>query len=807
MHTPSLSSRVLPGLVLAALPWLAVGAQESEPGPPASPELPAGLIELFEIVDGFDTFPTGERPLQAERSDRLYPEEKLGYVIEESAEAVTLRYLDLSHERLPRQLEIEADEEGDPPQVLEGWFSIGPPDLDATVEGLLELLAIPRNDRPFQRRYVRLRQMASVEAEAVLLACYLARHGHPALAARIGAGLTDLRDARRELGYWLEGQLAREHARRDIAWEELLGRHERWLEAFPESVVADDVEVRVQGLRRLLAATPPGTTEGEPEDRLALARRLVFELRDAALTVPAERMPDFAGNDAWLDFIAPCLGETGPRTAVTALLDLGMDAVPALVEATGDPTPTRAAYYYQRGGSFGVLTVSEFADELLRAITRLTLSATPETGETSWREWWATAQGDPVRALELLVRQGTPDSLAAAEQLHERGALTTDALIEGVRAATNPWYREALTRFLLEDTSDAAREFLEEELGSGPLFHARCQLARAMLENGDRRGLDVMLVEWERREALDEVERHWLLELLLESGDVEIIVPALQQMASDGIGEWALLVNVLEDLPVRTILARVGEAGAPRVAAALQELAVSMLGERRGALLSSSSFAHRNGWVSMLDARPMDRVALFLSTTWPADFAFDPRQVARLRDQQILSLQNAWRRRQGLPPLQLDEAILQADREIPTDAIARTITAVRLRPGGLASHGVLGDHVRALLGTPLEDASLIGLLELAQEQVGEPGTMLEVICDRLPDGRGITLTLEKLRAPDEGDGTSLRAFVRSGTEVHLHESGGWWRASDEDRRLRFDAAVQAALAADTRAVVEIRLAR
>jgi len=68
---------------------------------------------------------------------------------------------------------------------------------------------------------------------------------------------------------------------------------------------------------------------------------------------------------------------------------LGVRAVPALIDAITNTTPTRCVYFsFYKGDSFWGHTVGQFAEDLLEEFGEVELYGLAQERQAEWRDWW-----------------------------------------------------------------------------------------------------------------------------------------------------------------------------------------------------------------------------------------------------------------------------------------------------------------------------------------------------------------------------------------------------------------------------------
>ena len=207
-------------------------------------------------------------------------------------------------------------------------------------------------------------------------------------------GLTDLvheiwnelprRNLRRKLADALVKRLTLDFMDRRVSWAQLLARHELWLDAFPDSPYAEGMETTKDRLRRVM-----GLERSRNARRKGMAG-LVANLRNEFCEI--RTLGSYRIN-AWC--LAPV--STGGERPVTEILKRGLVAVPALIAALEDGTPTRQVTYSCRfGGHFHARAVGELANDTLYELSGLRFWDADD-----WRKWFQVAKQGGIEGAVL----------------------------------------------------------------------------------------------------------------------------------------------------------------------------------------------------------------------------------------------------------------------------------------------------------------------------------------------------------------------------------------------------------------------
>lgn len=203
---------------------------------------------------------------------------------------------------------------------------------------------------------------------------------------------------------------------------------------------------------------------------------------------------------------SPELAEGGwgrGRAVSHRLVELGWEAIPALIELIDDPRPTRSLGYWRNFApdSYHVLTYGDCALQVLQQITgqsfyeRSSTSSYPSTDGPSptkkrAQAWWAeNGKGGPVEALARGVLALDRDSPGKAQRLLELDEARGLAVVREALARSTGWVRAALLDLLADRERPEDTPLLEAEVRSGSDIGCRVTAGQAL----HARGSDVWL--------------------------------------------------------------------------------------------------------------------------------------------------------------------------------------------------------------------------------------------------------------------------------------------------------------------------
>jgi hypothetical protein len=621
---------------------------------------------IIALIDRFDSLKTEDLAFVRVatgswlRYDDGTPENRyrFGFLEDGGKPTFTVRYLDLTRETL------KATPEGTPEHERVGHE---PWDIAQYARDVAKGLAEPDDWGPGY--YMSPSAPLGPRAEALLLARACARRGLKKEVEELFDAIGSLKEALSDLADGFRVLLAMEFADPTLTRADLLERHQRWLDAFPEDWSRKYVIERTKLLREMVAedrARKERVAQEKPTKEEGIAD-LLFSLRDELHPV----------KDWFVDgyFVATTAEkpEGGSRPS-DGLRKLGYDAVPALVEAITDQTLTRTVWYSSRhGGSFWIRPVGTFASELLEEESGLRFYGDDKERQAKWRSWWKTVseKGEETALAEIAAR-GDSASERAAKKLLERWPGRAEDVIQGIRRATNRHYRRDLVKIVSEVKAKSVTEFLLEELKKGPYVGARVDAARALLDRGRPDGLEMFVKEWatvanprqKRQPGVPETVRDFdfaiaqnaarqqMAEFLLASGDLEAARTVRRGLMSRSV---SVRIAVLESLD-RETLAGALERAKPGARDLLEREFERMLGEllednhrRQG----SFGFSYGDGFVTLRDPLVADLAACQLHELWPHRYIYNPKGPTELRKRRLAEVKNVWRKEFGLNPVEV----------------------------------------------------------------------------------------------------------------------------------------------------------
>jgi hypothetical protein len=393
------------------------------------------------------------------------------------------------------------------------------------------------------------------------------------------------------------------------------------------------------------------------------ARELVFQLRDQ----PGHQWSQPGACD-----IFDTLGGTRD-TPAHKLVELGYDAVPALIEALDDDRFSRAVgfgrdFYF----SHYVLTVGQCAGEILESISGLSLREPvysrglqtkdmPEVEKVraEARAWYAELEvWGEKRWLMDIVRKGNHPALARRlREKYPREAL--QVLIAGARAARSDYDRHALVREAGLIGGEDALRFLLTEVKEGPVFAGRQAAAVRLQERKRPEGLAAMLAEWgDRKFAREKTEWPWdpeaeLAGFLAQSGKPEAVAALAEGLARRPLDVRFAVVEAMRCDPIRVAFKNTNreDPEPSRLRAAVEALLVAALDDTE----QGFGWSYSRGGKGISNPHLCDMAADMLRKLDPSRYSYDLEAPWSQRRRDVVSLKNIWRQANKLPPLPFPE--------------------------------------------------------------------------------------------------------------------------------------------------------
>lgn len=758
-----------------------VGRRANGRGKPS----PAQPIRQLDSVDTLDTTTLlfvkvatrSSKPFDNEPSGDFY---KYGFLLRADENSFTVRCLDLT-ERTFESTPVGTDE-----SVRVGYTPQG---MAEYARLLANQLQNPDKDHGY---YFTPGRPMKPRGEAFLLARACEHRGLKAEAHALRQSLGDVDSAWKDVADGVCRSLVQKLADVDVSRPQLLSIYEAWLEVFGVLRIRANCPPGMEQLEELAAQLKLMVAEdkagGSPARSVDITPEgLVFQLRDEFHRVDEhvfDGQSDARANEQRND------------CPVARLIKLGHKAVPALLMALGDETPTRCVEYSSRfGGSLGVYTVGDLAEGTLEAISGLRFYGSGDERATQWRRWWndVSWRGE-VATLAERAALGGSHSKDAARRLISISPKSFEPVMAGARRAEDAYVRAGLIRLLTECESETVTKFLLEELRSGPFILPRVAAAEALLARGRTEGIATFIAMWQEPSLIVEKQnpgvpeavvnfdqamvtqraRRDLVRFLLSCGD-----PAAVSLVTTGVMKQPaevreVILFSMFDSTLSSLVERAKPDHVGLVENAIESALAHLLDDKT--VWTGSMFRNIDGMKFDLDhPRHCDIAACALSAYWPERYSFDSSGPGRLKDRRLVTLQNVWRQRQGLPSLPVEV-------EQPSGRHGNVVTMVTFTGDEQQPMPDLRRRVESLRGKPLTGASFVDLLLAALGSLpGRTGNVV-LLADRIGDGSGVhvDLAITPWSSKGDEDNVSSLSWLCAGDRRLEASSGGGARSSYSD---------------------------
>jgi hypothetical protein len=453
-------------------------------------------------------------------------------------------------------------------------------------------------------------------------------------------------------------------------WQDLLARHDTWLESFPRSSNHDAVQRTRTGIKKVLEIERElsrATADLESGRRtLAEAERI----RALVLNLRNERFPYAHRLVLGARDIHPeePVSTDGTRP-IDRLRAEGLKAVPALIDALGDRTLTRSLGYSSRLGNsdFRVLEFGRLAEDALIGISGAPVAvAAGEQRKQAWQTWLETARTRGIQATHArLIHRDGYLSFRAARSYVDRWPEDLDVILRAIESSPRAadtgyqYQRYSLLEHIARKTRDPrVNALLRTDLENTTAMF-RWWAADILLGQGDRAWIAKLVRHWQRtrqpmvigrEDAVGSTpERVVLVGILMRCGDPEAWNALGAAMDSPVIRLRVL--QGLQSTPRDVLIKHVAASDREAVDATLERILVGLLADDEPRIGLSPTWRSS----AMHAASFADIAACALAHYWPHRYQFDPAQTASVRRRQIVHLRNA-HRQEGepltpLPPL------------------------------------------------------------------------------------------------------------------------------------------------------------
>ena len=589
----------------------------------------------------------------------------------------------------------------------------------------------------------------------------------------------------RALGGWGNANISR---------PQLLAQFESVISNYPGSGYVEPAKTNADLLMRMISednahsrTAPTNFAQLPVEQQVS---KLIFQLRDQT---GWQSM-----NPGRVSVFEDPHGST--NTPAHQLARLGYVAVPQLITALDDSTPSRAMGWWYGN----ILTVGDCSEEILERIAGKSFLDNQLSGSMSdtnqlaatrkaIESWWAEARvkGEKEMLVEGVISpsQNTPAQADLLCQRYPEIAVAT--LIRG-----DSWVHATLVEKISRLNEPPVADFLNHEMTSQPVLEDRVRAAELLFNRGNVDVVPQMIRVWENlpKQKADG-EGGGLAEFLAHVDSV----PAIQALG------WGLRQRPVN---LRYIVTRsIGETNAwmvPNKASqatlnAIEEILVNTLDDTEE-LPGMTGLANMK---TVYDPRICDLAGYFLAQRWPNRYVFDLSPSLSVRDRQRVECQNVWRRTHNLPVFALPPP--------PTNHVtpdqATVVTAIEWADNSAKPSTYFEKSVEAFRGKPLDAKFFVAFLDDfgAAPELQASGLELEAVKDENLTGVLLKIRLLPGTAPTHSQiwDFSKRVVLDGKT---IHRSGGGdlgGRDSQAGSSVNFTESVAKALAASPKTPFEI----
>jgi hypothetical protein len=456
-------------------------------------------------------------------------------------------------------------------------------------------------------------------------------------------------------------------------WNVILKQYEQFDTRYPASTKLAHALESAELVRKMIAEE--AAHHPKPLDQMTHDEQVaedIYQLRYLSMSI----WSTMNGRPLKLIFVRGAKAEA----PVQRLLDLGLEAVPQLIEALDDRRFTRSKGP-TLSGAMGpsVVRVGDYAREILANLACREFSGNPAEVRHQAEAWWEEAKKKGEKQMLIdVVATGGRLGLDAARRLAEKYPDSAiDAINAGVRATKEKSSRGEFVELAGSLPGKASLAFLKLMLGAGNGIPAQVTAARALTARGEPGVVPVMIKAWhsaQPRLAADEPAIYQqagrLIAFLAKSGNPEAIDALGQAMRKTPIDERLAIVQVFQppgtnsssfavgnhspNFPLELADHFPGKAGSAvnppgKAGHAIESLLISALGDAERRFQMKGTFNQS----SYEDPRICDFAAAVLSARWPAKYQFRWSADAKECDAQISILRDKWRSEGATPRIHL----------------------------------------------------------------------------------------------------------------------------------------------------------
>jgi len=518
-------------------------------------------------------------------------------------------------------------------------------------------------DRPLGRREL------GKNGRVFALARHCASHGHLDLASRLCAHLlkqshagTPIKDVvERDFEWFITRRAFDAQGDLSLSRPEVLERFRVYLRAFPDEfpeACRKDMDLLEQMIKEDEEHARKQTKPLEKMTQQERIAELIWRLRD-------QRGYKFS-NPGTVDFFVERYGQDPdtPKFPASQLLDIGLDAVPRLVEAMTDTRFTRAmdpdwGQDYRVGDCAWVILQEIAARDFGWDQTKTVDQVGKETiaaAQAKVRKWLADFQkkGEKQMLIEGTAAGDESSPKQAARLIEKYPEAALKAVTEGARNAEG-WTRERLVQTAAALPGDGPVPFLLEEMNAG---EAPVLAATALLKRGRPEAVPAMIALWNKEKTRQGSSD--LIAFLASCGDPAGVRALGKDFGTLPVATRFSIISALGPRGGSVLFVTAGgegpalpqeESRKQATDTAAQEVLIAALDD------TEAYWGCRGTWngKGFTDPRVCDMAGLVVSMRWPKKCFFDIDASLFERNVARVVLQNVWRKEHGLAELPLPE--------------------------------------------------------------------------------------------------------------------------------------------------------
>jgi hypothetical protein len=443
----------------------------------------------------------------------------------------------------------------------------------------------------------------------------------------------------------------------------------RWKRALAKIPYRSDHDAILQEIKQLESLIAEDKAWNEPTkeefEKLAVKQKAAYwlhHLRDLNVTQAMQPGMCMVLTDSTCFFVpSQDLANRGNLNPAVELTKLGYEVLPQIISHLEDGRPTHCIGFWriEAPDSYYSLTYGDCCQQIFEAIALHSIYERTSTSGYPMRDglgkqckeraerWWQEFQkkGEKQVLIEGTMR-GNRESYLNAERLVKKfPEVAFEPLREGIRATSEDWIRSNMLNFMRQIKDESVVPFLREQ-ARGPHLNARVNAMEGLLERGQEEAVALLVAEWMRLdpEEVDPDDR-WgpeRLQAALARCGREKAIAALADKWKKIPLEWRhrsleTLRHADKDFAQKPFTQAATKA--------VENLLISCLSDRE------EGYRRR---------RTCDLAAHALAVRWGDQQVFDLSDPLLIRNRKVVEVENIWRKKQGLKPLQVSEA-----RKIP----------------------------------------------------------------------------------------------------------------------------------------------